>query len=77
MDGIGFTKQKLHKLLGGGFKYLLFSPVPGEMIESDSCFQMGWNHQVDKLHVTHAFCSVQTRYASSLVGRFNHQDGLQ
>ena len=33
--------------LGGGFKYLLFLPLPGEMIQFDSYFQMGWNHQLD------------------------------
>ena len=28
--------------LGGGFKYLLFSPLPGEMIQFDEhIFQMG------------------------------------
>ena len=37
-----------HMLLGGGFKYFLFSPLPGEMIQFDYCniFQMGWNHQL-------------------------------
>ena len=29
--------------LAGGFKYVLFSPLPGEMT---NIFQMGWNHQV-------------------------------
>ncbi len=35
--------------LGGGFKYFLFSPLPGEMIQFDysNIFQMGWNHQLD------------------------------
>ena len=32
--------------LGGGFKHLLFSTLPGEMIQfDDHIFQMGWNHQ--------------------------------
>ena len=33
--------------LGGGFKCVLFSPLPGEMIQFDEhIFQMGWfNHQ--------------------------------
>ena len=33
--------------LGGGFKYFLFSPLLGEMIQFDEhIFQMGWfNHQ--------------------------------
>ena len=31
--------------LGGGFKYVLFSPLPGDMIQFDEhIFQMGWNH---------------------------------
>ena len=36
-------------LLGGGFKYFLFSPLPGEMIQFDEhIFQMGWfNHQLE------------------------------
>ena len=34
--------------LGGGFKHVLFSPLPEEMIqfEFDYIFQMGWNHQL-------------------------------
>ena len=34
--------------LGGGFKYFLFSTLPGEMIHFDEhIFQMGWfNHQL-------------------------------
>ena len=37
-----------HQLeLGGGFKYVLFSSLPGEMIQFDEhIFQMGWNHQL-------------------------------
>ena len=31
----------LNCLLGGGFKYLLFSPLPGEMIQFDSYFSDG------------------------------------
>ena len=33
--------------LGGGFKHVLFSSLPGEMIQFDEhIFQMGWfNHQ--------------------------------
>ena len=35
--------------LGGGFKYVLFSPLPGEMIQFDEhIFQIGWNHQPAK-----------------------------
>ena len=34
-------------LLGGGFKQLLFAPLPGEMIQfDDHILQMGWNHQL-------------------------------
>ena len=36
--------------LGGGFKYFLFSSLPGEMIKFDysNIFQMGWfNHQLE------------------------------
>ena len=40
--------------LGGGFKYFLFSPLPGEMIQFDEhIFQMGWfNHQLVNLEST-------------------------
>ena len=42
--------------LGSGFKYFLFSPLPGEMIQFDEhIFQLGWfNHQL----VTHEFLGV-------------------
>ena len=34
--------------LGGGFKYFLFSPLFGDMIQFDEhIFQMGWNHQLE------------------------------
>ena len=34
-------------ILGGGFKYFLFSPLLWEMIQfDDHIFQMGWNHQL-------------------------------
>ena len=38
----------LSKNLGGGFKYFLCSPLPGEGFQFDShIFQMGWfNHQL-------------------------------
>ena len=29
-------------LLDGGFKYFIFSPLPGQIVE----FQRGWNHQL-------------------------------
>ena len=33
-----------------GFKYFLFSPLPGEMIQFDEHIsQMGSNHQLDKV----------------------------
>ena len=35
-------------LLGGGFKYFSFSPLPEEIIKFDyNTFQMDWNHQLD------------------------------
>ena len=39
---------RIHRL-DGGFKYFLFSPLPGEMIQFDEhIFQRGWfNHQLD------------------------------
>ena len=38
---------EIQENLGGGFKYFLFSPLPGEMIQFDEhIFQMGWNHQL-------------------------------
>ena len=42
------SKQSgLGVILGGGFKYFLFSPIPGETIQVDEhIFQMGWNHQL-------------------------------
>ena len=39
--GGGVQADSWCHLLGGGFKYVIFSPLPGEMI----LFQMGWNHQ--------------------------------
>ena len=33
--------QSIFKHLGGGFKYFLFSPLLGEMIQSDNCFSKG------------------------------------
>ena len=52
---IGFFLQRLMSQiclvfnLGGGFKYVLFSPLLGEMIQFDEhIFQRGWfNHQLD------------------------------
>ena len=32
--------------LGGGFKYLLFSPLLGKISNLTNIFQMGWNHQL-------------------------------
>ena len=33
--------------LAGGFKYSLFSPLVGELIQfHEHIFQMGWNHQL-------------------------------
>ena len=42
-----------HKL-GGGFKYSLFSPLPGEIMQFDwYIFQMCWNHQPVKDFANH------------------------
>ena len=30
------------------FQYFVFLPLPGEMIQFDYIFEMGWNHQLDK-----------------------------
>ena len=39
----------MYDVLGGGFQHVLFSPLPGEMIQFDEhIFQMGWfNHQLE------------------------------
>ena len=37
---IGEVLDRYH-ILGGGFKYVLCSPLPGEMIQLASIFQMG------------------------------------
>ena len=48
-------KVIIQATLGGGFKYFLFSPLPGEMIQFDEhFFQMGWNHQLE--HFSEASC---------------------
>ena len=48
MDYRKKNKGKLFAFLGGGFKHLLFSPLPWEMIQvDDHIFQTGWfNHQL-------------------------------
>ena len=56
--------NKPHEL-GGGFKYCLFSSLPGEMLRFDSwfsnglvkpqVFQMGWNHQLVNHMLEHVF----------------------
>ena len=33
--------SSVHIILGGGFKYFLFSPLLGEVIQFDEYFQMG------------------------------------
>ena len=42
-------------MLAGGFKYVLFPPLLGEMIQfDDHIFQMGWfNHHLDFHLVDH------------------------
>ena len=44
---LGFMILLKQPLLGGGFKYFFFEPLPGETIRFDESFQMGWNHQPD------------------------------
>ena len=47
--------------LGGGFKHLLFSPLPGEKIQFDAIniFQMGWfDHQIGWVSQVGACCWV-------------------
>ena len=41
--------RKVVVWLGGGLKYFLFSSLFGEMIQFDSYFSKGWNHQLDDL----------------------------
>ena len=37
-----------HKRLRGGFKYFLFSPLPGEMFQFEYIFLcIGWKHQLE------------------------------
>ncbi len=51
-QGMEVTGTSLQRYwdLGGGFKYVFFLPLPGEMIQFDEhIFQTGWNHQVDIL----------------------------
>ena len=56
------------KLLAGGFKYVLFSPL----LEEDdpiltNMFQMGWNHQLDYLFLWRSSCNANV---------FGHFEGL-
>ena len=38
---LGIHPQDTYPMLGGGFEYLLFSPLPGEMIQIDWYFSKG------------------------------------
>ncbi len=41
--------------LGGGFKYVLFSPLTsGKIPNLTKIFQRGWNHQLDMNHFSHS-----------------------
>ncbi len=43
----------MEQKLGGGFKYVLFSPLLGEDSHFDiNIFQMGWNHQLENVQYT-------------------------
>ena len=45
------SPSKLTELGGGNSNIFYFSSLPGEMIQFDEhMFQMGWNHQLEKLH---------------------------
>ena len=43
------TQLPIQWWLVGGFKYLLFSPLPGKWSNLTNIFQMGWNHQLDEV----------------------------
>ena len=46
--GAFIVSVMFHKKLLDGFKYLLFSSLPGEMIQFDEYFSDGWfNHQLE------------------------------
>ena len=47
--------KKLHWKLGGGFKYLLFSPLFGEDSHFDEYFSKGLNHQPDEYDLLRNF----------------------
>ena len=36
-----YSEKRVEQMLGGGFKYVLFSPLPGEMIQFDNFFSDG------------------------------------
>ncbi len=38
-----------YQKLGGGFKDFLFHPYLGKIPNLTNIFQMGWNHQLEKL----------------------------
>ncbi len=48
---IDWEEMHVFNLVRGGFKYVLFSPLFGEMIQFDEhMFQRGWNHQLELLY---------------------------
>ena len=51
-SGVYYSPPK--RTLGGGFKYVLFSPLVGGMIQLDEhIFQMGWfNHQEEQFIIS-------------------------
>jgi len=72
------------KSLGGGFTYLLFSPLPGEDSHFDEhIFQMGWGKTINqRCSYSHdTFCGKTTAAQgqdfrarlSQVVGSMNHQ----
>ena len=48
------TKTSRHPILGGGFKYFLFSPLLEEDAHFDWYFSRGWNHQL----VSHFYLTI-------------------
>ena len=48
LEGFSGHGESPSQQLGGGFKYVLFSPLFGEDSHFDEFFQMGWNHQLER-----------------------------
>ena len=46
------SKTTILLYLGGGFKHFLFSPL-GKIPILTNIFQLGWNHQLDRIFKLH------------------------